>query len=75
MRILVVTLAFLASLALTAMAVFFSVLVLAGPHGGVLPTSLHTSTLALGWLLVIFVPALVAHWVWRRRFGCRTPPS
>ncbi|MBC7984116.1 MAG: hypothetical protein H7Y02_09705 [Candidatus Obscuribacterales bacterium] len=72
MRFLVTFLAFVVSLALTAAIVFFAVMVLAGPHGGVLPASLHTATLALGWGLVIAVPVFVARWVWR--WQARTSP-
>jgi fructose-specific phosphotransferase system IIC component len=66
MRFLVALLAFLVSLVPTAAAAFFAVMFLAGPHGGVLPAPLHTATLALGWLLVLVIPALVARWAWRR---------
>lgn len=57
---------FLITLAATAAAAFFVVLVLAGPHGGVLPSSLHTATLVLGWVVVAIVPILAGRWAWRR---------
>jgi hypothetical protein len=66
MRILVTLLAFLALLLSTAATAFFAVLILAGPHGGVLPRALHPATLALGWLCVLVVPLVGARWVWRR---------
>jgi hypothetical protein len=66
MRFLIVFLAFIGSLVVTAAIAFFAVLFLAGPHGGALPASLHTVTLALGWLIVITVPALITRWAWRR---------
>jgi hypothetical protein len=72
MRVFVVLLAFVVSLVLTAASVFFAVIFLAGPHGGVLPASLHTATLALGWVLVLAIPVLVARWTWRRK--SRTSP-
>lgn len=71
MRILVTFLAVVLSGAVTAVAVFFAVLVLAGPHGGILPSSLQTFTLVLGWCVVVAVPALVARWAWRRFPGAR----
>lgn len=67
MRVLVTLLAFLGSLVLTAAAASFAIIVLAGPHGGLLPASLHGATLALGWLCVLVVPLLVARWAWRRQ--------
>lgn len=66
MRFLGAFLAFAVALTVTAAMVFFGVLVLAGPHGGVLPPSLHTATLALAWLVVVVVPILIARSVWRR---------
>ena len=71
MRFLVTSLAFVASLIPTAVAAFFAVIFLAGPHGGVLPPSLHTATLLLGWLCVLVVPLLVARWAWRRQLRTR----
>lgn len=66
MRFLVTSLAFVVLLLATAVAAFFAVIFLAGPHGGVLPPSLHTATLALAWLFVIVIPLAGARWVWRR---------
>jgi len=68
MRLAATALAFLASLVLVAAGAFFMVILLAGPHGGVLPTSLHSVTLLLGWACVLVVPLFVARWVWRRRW-------
>jgi hypothetical protein len=65
MRVLVTLLAYLLSLVLIAVTAFFAVIFLAGPHGGVLPSSLHTATLVLGWLCVLLIPMLVARWAWR----------
>ena len=66
MRVLVTLLAYLLSLVPTAVAAFFAVIFLAGPHGGALPSSLHTATLLLGWLCVLLIPMLVVRWAWRR---------
>lgn len=69
MRVLLTVLAFILTLCLSAGFAFFAVLFLAGPHGGLLPRSGETVVLAMGWLLVLLVPALVARWVWRRTVG------
>ena len=66
MRVLGTFVAFVLTFAVTAAAAFFAVLFLAGPHGGLLPSSLHTTTLVLGWLVVFAVPILASRWAWRR---------
>jgi fructose-specific phosphotransferase system IIC component len=66
MRFLIVLLAFIGSLVVTAAVTLFAFLFLAGPHGGALPTSLHGVALAVGWLVVIAVPTFVTRWAWRR---------
>jgi len=60
MRLLVTLLVFLASLIPTALAAFFAVMLLVGPHGGRLPSSLETATLALGWVCTFLIPLLIA---------------
>ena len=60
------------ALAVTATVVFFAVFFLAGPHGGVLPSSLHTAALVLGWVVVVVVPSLAGRWAWRRLAPSRT---
>jgi hypothetical protein len=74
MRILLTTLAVLISGVLTAIVMFFAVLVLAGPHGGVLPRSFHKVTLALGWLVVFAVPVFVGRWTWHHGPRSRAHP-
>lgn len=71
MRILITTLAVVAAAMITVPVVFFAVLFLAGPHGGVLPPSLHGYTLVLGWIAVIAAPVLAGRWAWRRFAGRR----
>jgi len=66
MRILISILAAVISMPITAVLVYFAVLFLAGPHGGVLPPSLHLITLAFGWIVVVAVPLFVGRWVWQR---------
>lgn len=44
----------------------FAVLLLAGPRAGLLPQPLEVAVVALGWGVVLGVPAFVARKVWRR---------
>lgn len=66
MRLAFTILAYLATFVVVAAAAFFGVLVLAGPHGGALPSFMQTPALLLGWVLVLVVPVLAARWAWRR---------
>lgn len=66
MKYLPVAFAYLFALAVTGPLPFFAVLILAGPHGRLLPRSLEGPVLALGWLAVLLLPAWVAYRVWRR---------
>lgn len=66
MRILLTMAAYLVSLALVAVAAFFVVMVLAGPHSDLLPGWLAAVVLPLGWLAVLVLPALSARLAWRR---------
>jgi hypothetical protein len=66
MRVIGTCVAVLVALAVIAPVAFFAVFFLAGPHGGALPSSLHATTLIVGWLLVVVVPILVGRWAWRR---------
>lgn len=66
MRLALTLVAFLSTLVVTAVVVFFAVLFLSGPHGGALPSSLATATLAVGWACVVLIPLLAACWTWRR---------
>ena len=65
MRFVIVALAYIASLLLTAVVAFFAVIFVAGPHSDVLPGWLQTPALLLGCALVIAVPVLIARRVWR----------
>lgn len=66
MRWLLALLVYLAALAVVAVATFFVVIVLAGPHAGLLPHWAEVIVLVLGWLAVLVLPALAA-----RKFWCR----
>jgi hypothetical protein len=58
--------AYLLSLPVVVVIVFFVVIFLAGPHAGLLPHPLEVVILVLGWLSVLAVPVWVAARVWRR---------
>lgn len=64
-RVLLTVLAALAALTFAGMLAFFALIVLVGPHGGVLPSSLRGVVIALSWVFVLAVPALLARRVWR----------
>ena len=66
MRLLITLLVFVGTLLPTAFGAFFAVMLLVGPHGGILPSSLESATLALGWLCTLIVPLLIARRTWRR---------
>lgn len=66
MRLFLTVLVYLMALIVVAVASFYLVIILAGPHGGLLPSSFETVVLVLGWLLVLVVPILPARWVRRR---------
>ena len=67
MRVLLTVAAYLAALAIVSVAAFFAVLLLAGPHGGLLPPAFENVVLIAGWLAVIAIPLWVAWRVWHRR--------
>lgn len=70
MKLFLTVVVYLMTLILVAVASFYAVLILAGPHGGLLPSSFETVVLVLGWLSVLVLPILPARWV-RRRFNER----
>lgn len=61
-------------LAVVAVLSFFTVLVLVGPHAGILPSWLEPVVLVIGWLAVLVLPVLVARLVWRR-YDRSEPPN
>jgi hypothetical protein len=65
-RVALTLLAYLAALVSVAMVCGTMVLLVAGPHSGLLPDWLEAVVLGLGWLLVLVLPLWVAHRVWRR---------
>lgn len=66
MRLLLTIGVYLGALALATVVAFVAVIVLAGPHGGLLPRAFEKPVLILGWLSVLFIPAWTARVVWRR---------
>ena len=59
-------LAYLCALVCVALVCGALVLVVAGPHAGLLPGWLEAVVLGLGWLLVLVLPLWVAQRVWHR---------
>lgn len=64
-RLVTASLACVASLALTASLAFVGVILLAGPHAGLLPSWREVVVLVPGWITVLVPPALAARVVWR----------
>lgn len=76
MKVLLTVVAYLGTLVAVAVLAFFGVLILAGPHGGLLPSEAGPVVLVVAWATVIIVPALISRLVWRllaERLGRRTP--
>lgn len=67
MRVLLTITTYLGTLAVVGVAAFVAVMLLAGPHGGLLPRTFEVPVLIAGWLAVIAIPLWVAWLVWRRR--------
>jgi hypothetical protein len=65
-RVVVTALVYVGTLVPTAIGAFVIVMILAGPHAGLLPSWLEPVVLAAGWLAVLIVPVLVARAAWRR---------
>ncbi|MCF8199751.1 MAG: hypothetical protein K9J42_13360 [Sulfuritalea sp.] len=74
MKVIATAVAYIVSLVITAAISFFAVLILAGPHAGLLPSWLEPVVLGIGWLAVLVVPVLVARLVWCR-IGRSEPPN
>lgn len=73
-RLFLAMLAYAAALLVVASLVFAVVIVLAGPHAGILSYALEVLVMVLGWLVVLVVPFLVARKVWLR-LGAMPPKS
>ncbi|MGZ5030645.1 MAG: hypothetical protein ACXWAT_10030, partial [Methylobacter sp.] len=55
MKVLITAITYLISLAVVAVVTFIVVLVLAGPHAGLLPGWMEKVVLVIGWLVVLFL--------------------
>ena len=66
MKYFITAIAYILSLLLTGAATLFLVLVVAGPHAGLLPTWLEIPVVLLGWVVILAGPVLIARSVWRR---------
>ena len=66
MRIAVTAATYLISLAVVTALSFLVVVILAGPHAGLLPSWMEAVILGLGWLAVLILPILAARAVWRK---------
>lgn len=64
-------LTWLTTLALTAALTFGAVLLVAGPHAGLLPAWMEAVVIAAGWLIVLVVPAWTSHRAWRHLTASR----
>jgi hypothetical protein len=66
MHFVIAVAVYLVALAIVGVAAFFIVIVVAGPHAGLLPQPLEVVVLIAGWLAVLGLPLWVAMKVWRR---------
>ena len=58
--------AYLGALAIVTPVSWVLVIVLAGPHAGLLPQPFEVAVLIMGWLAILILPALAARAVWRK---------
>ena len=65
MKILATVLTYFFSLIVIACIALIVVVVLAGPHAGLLPYWLEVVVVVAGWLSILILPALFARKVWR----------
>jgi hypothetical protein len=66
MKILATFLTYVLALVVVACIAFVVVIVLAGPHAGLLPSWLEAVVASAGWLAVLALPIILARKVWRR---------
>ena len=64
-RWLVAFIVWLATTTLLVPMCFFGVMLLNGPHGGVLPEQFGSVTLLTAWAIVVSFPILLARYAWR----------
>ena len=56
---LLIGLLYLVTLLVTAVVCFYSVIILAGPHGGLLPDAFQPAVLIAAWLILIVLPPVL----------------
>lgn len=66
MRLLATAFTYLLVFGVVSVVAFFAVIILAGPHSGLLPAWMETVVLIAGWVAVLVLPVLGARRVWRR---------
>lgn len=66
-RVFVTFASYLGSLVIVAAIAIVLVLILAGPHAGLLPGWAENTVLLLGWVSVVVLPIITARKVWRSR--------
>lgn len=66
MKYFITAITYVISLAIIGAATLFLVLVVAGPHSGLLPSWLETPVALTGLLVILVAPVLIARTVWRR---------
>lgn len=65
-KILATFIAYVLALLIVACITFVVVIVLAGPHAGLLPFWLEVVVVGAGWLAVLLLPLILARKVWRK---------
>jgi hypothetical protein len=66
MRWILAIVAWLVTVAVLAPAIFFAVILLAGPHSSMLPSVLQSVVVITGWIVFLAGPVWVARIVWSR---------
>jgi hypothetical protein len=74
-RVLLTSLTYVVALGVVGCVALVSALVLAGPHGSILPNWATGPFLMLMWGVILVVPVLLAHSVWTRLARRGAPPS
>ena len=64
MRWVIAVVVWIATAAVLAPVCFYAVLILAGPHSSMLPSTIQPAVLIAGWLVVLVTPILLARAAW-----------
>ena len=68
MRVIATAIAYFLSLTVVAYVMLIVMVIVAGPHAGLLQSWLEQVVIVLGWVVIFVIPIPVARKVWRR-FG------